>query len=667
VKSLPLVAAGFLGLLAARALASEATPAEVGWTVLFLLGWVLLPGLALWRVLRTRALDPVGELALGGALGTGLLILGFFALRELGWLSLLFGWPLAAAPLLWAARRRAPVPPDGAPGTSGPALAALGLCVTMLLVGTPHAAPSRWWLRFNNDDQFHAGNAAEVLRPPPLRDPRVAGLPLNYHAFSYALPAGLRLVSGAPIAHASLLLLAGFGPALLALLVHTGARSLARDAWAGVGAAGFLSLHADLGAALRMLDIKEARRLGFGSALSTGVTDSLPTCTGLLFAAALFLLLHHRLADGGGARTLAGLVFVAFVASGTKGSVMPVVLAGLALAWLAATIRGRAPAGLGSAVLAMALAALPATLRLALGEQSYARAMFELDPLGTLYRSGFVKALGGEDPGFGARLALLLPWLAGYLGPSGWLAVAWLARRRGAMEAALGWIAAAGLGAALALRAPGASELFFAYTGQIAMIMLAGRSLSGDGALPPRARAALLLVGLPFLCAGVVRAGHVVGLEWRDRLPEPPRLAAWREGLTWLREHAEPEALVASRGGTMFVPVFTERRSLFDLASFTPQQHAGDTGPKPFAEHRTALRRLYAAPDAFTLALVKSLAPDASVLYAVCDAARAVDAGSLGVRWKVDPRPECPALAGAPGFEPVFTNSVLTVFRARLP
>ena len=162
----------------------------------------------------------------------GCSICGFFALRQLGLLSLFHAWPLVTLPLLVGARLRAPVPADDTPATSGWALVALSVCVGTLLAGTPHAAPSRWWHDISNDDLFHTANAAEVRRPPPLQDPRVAGLPLNYHTFSYALPAGLRLVAGVSVGHASNLLLAGVGPALLVLLLHTVARSLATSAWA---------------------------------------------------------------------------------------------------------------------------------------------------------------------------------------------------------------------------------------------------------------------------------------------------------------------------------------------------------------------------------------------------------------------------------------------------
>jgi hypothetical protein len=666
VFHLPLLTAAFLGLLAARAFASEASLAPVASTSLYLLGWIFIPGTALWRVLRTRVLDPVGELAVGGALGTAALITGFFALRRLELLSFFPAWPLVALPLLAAARPRPPVTPDGAPATRGSALIALGLCVGMLLAGTSHTAPSRWWHHISNDDLFHAANAAEVLRPPPMQDPRVAGLPFNYHSFAYALPAGLEMISGAPVGQASNLLLAGFGPALLALLLHALARSLARSAWAGVAAAGILALHADLDAVLRMPTFWETKRLGLGATLTVGVTDSLTTCIGLIFTAVLILLLHHHLAAGGDMRSLAGLALVGFVASGTKGSVMPIVVAGLAAAWVAGVRRGRSPAGLRDAVLATGLAALPITLQLALGDHSYARAMFTLDPLATLARSNFFKALGAEDGGSGRRLILLIPWLAGYLGPSGWLATTWLLRRRGTTETIMGWIAFAGIAAALAVRAPGHSQLFFAYTGLIAVIGLAGRAMAGEKALPRKATATLLVLGFPFLLAGLTRIQYVAARDRHERVEEPPRLAAWREGLTWLREHAEPGAVVASRSGTMVVAALTERRSLFDLARFTPQGHAATSQAPPFPEHRTAVKDLYTAPDVSTLTLVRSLAPRAPVLYVVCDDVESTVTEALGLRLKIGPRPECRELAAASAFEVVYTNTVMAVYRARL-
>jgi hypothetical protein len=658
---LAVAAAALVALLGVRCRLSGASAPEIAWTAVFLVGWVLAPGAASWRLVRTRALDTIGELGMAGALGAALLVLGFFALRGLEALRLFVAWPLVAVPLWWAARRRAPAPVAEPVPTSPAAIAALGLGLALLLVGTAHAVPSQWWMRLNSDDLFHAGNAAEVLRQPPLRDPRVAGLSLNYHAFSYALPAGLRLVSGLPVARTTLALLAGIGPAVLALLVYAAARALGQSAWAGVAAAALLTLQADLGNALLVFNVAGWRRLEFANTLWFGVTDSLPTCLGLVFATAMLLVLGHHLAEGGGARPLVALALLGAAASGTKASVMPVIVTGLAAAWLFGMVRGRATTGLGTAALVLALAAAPASLRLALGPASYAGAMFHADPLGTMARSGFVAAV---DDGPGGRLLLFLPWLAGYLGPAGWLAALLLAQRRDPLARCIGWIGGAGMACALAVSAPGASERFFAYTGQIGLIVLAGTAIAGEHALASRMRTPALVAAVPFLLAGFVRIGHTASIERTDVSPEPPYVEAWRDAMEWLRVHAEPESLVVSRSGTMLVSAMAERRSLFELAIYTPQHHAARDG-EPFGDRRELLSRLYVRPDAATLAAIASLSPDAPAVYVVCDAAKSSQAATRGLRLQVRARPECPAL-DAPPFERVFVDDAASIHRAPL-
>jgi hypothetical protein len=209
--------------------------------------------------------------------------------------------------------------------------------------------------------------------------------------------------------------------------------------------------------------------------------------------------------------------------------------------------------------------------------------------------------------------------------------------------------------------APHYSELFFAYTGQVGLVVLAGCALAGPRALAPRARVALLVLGLPFLVAGAVRiwsSGH-------GRPAEPPRLASWREGMDWLRRHSEPDAVVASRDGSMLVSVLAERRSLFDSGRYTPQESAGG-GTHAFARQVALRERIYAAPDEVTLAGVRTLAPDAPAVYVVCDAAGLADAPGSQRFLRVRPPGGCPALAAASFFTPAFANDVMVIYRAPL-
>lgn len=161
-------------------------PAAYGWGIghgllsaAFLLGFVWLPGRAL--VAWTLRTEGVLERALL-SWTAGMAILGVWftltcALDERGaWWIL----PLASLLALLVARRKRPDPaPLALPDRRE--LLLLFLVLGIALARSQPDFAGEWFLGYGSDDEFHAENAAELLRHWPLGDPRLAGEPMRYH------------------------------------------------------------------------------------------------------------------------------------------------------------------------------------------------------------------------------------------------------------------------------------------------------------------------------------------------------------------------------------------------------------------------------------------------------------------------------------------------------
>jgi hypothetical protein len=521
------------------------------------------------------------------------------------------------------------------------------------------------------DHLFHVGNAGELRHHWPMQDPRVAGLRLNYHAFGYAPAAGAADWTGAPVVRVVFAL--AWVPPLLFLLLQlfNTARAAGGSAAAGAAAAALVALHADVGAELGV-------RGGFLSFFGSAVYGSLTTVTSLLYLCSLALVLHRWLEGGRRGRGEAAvLALLSLAASGTKGSVMPVVLAALgALAALRLVARDGSARPVLQALAITAAAAAPLTLWLTFGPESYG-GMFRLQP-GTLVRSsgafhalcalaGATDARGGcVAPGWATVLALPL-WVMGYLGLS---AVAVLLARPGGrrpLGAFEAWVLLAvlfGLLPALLLHTWGVSQLFFLYNGQLLLAVLGGPALAALARRPRLLPAALLL---PFALPPALRVAREVpaGLS-RDsdaRESRPAPLARrYREGLDWLRLRSAPDAVVVAAPGAMLVSVFAERRAFYETGFFTARGHrerwAGVS--EPFPERVAGARRLLAAPSAAEARRVLAGHAQPPEVYVLRDnAERIEEPGWSAVSIRPLPREEArPEEATI-----VFANEALRIYR----
>ncbi len=336
-------------VLIARSIAHGATVFEHVAYAAGIGGLVVLPGWALVRLVGARREDRWSALGLAGVTGVALLAVVFPVLQAFGLGVGVALLPVAAIAVL-ATRRRAPEPAvlhRGATRPSFEALAALGLLATVVVLRSPLHSVESWLGPIDQDLWFHAGNAGALARGFPLENPRIAGEPLEYHFASYAPFAALRVVTGIPIETLYLRLAASTLPLLLLLQVFNAARAITGRPWAGVLAAAIVVLHVDPAHALVAFAQELLAREGFAwigdldahAFLHFGVFRSPTTCLGLAAFATIAELLH-RWFERGERRELVLLALAGLVASAAKGSIVPVVLAGLALVTVWSFVRG---------------------------------------------------------------------------------------------------------------------------------------------------------------------------------------------------------------------------------------------------------------------------------------------------------------------------------------
>lgn len=638
-----------VAILAWRPLNSGIAPAHVALYIAFLALWIVVPGrLVLSRVLRCERLDWLHEFGLGTALGLALLVAGTFALRALDASGAIVFYPLVFAPLFFV-RARSRNESDSAP--SARSLVGLLAIVAFAVERTLHFPD--WWKEHVFDLLFHVGNAAEFAHSWPLRDPRFAGLALNYHVFAYALPAGAARVSGAPIAEVMLCTGVATFPALLAIQLFNAGRAITRSVAGALIAALIVLAHADIGTWFTNQGYEWAPWLRFGDTLDVGLYMSYSTCSGLFVFAAIAVLVERWFARAR-SPSIGDMLLVAalgFLASGVKGSVMPVVIAGVGLVLVWRLVRERRIERRALALLAItAIAALPVTAYLMFGKDSYAGTIFRWSPAAVVRTSGFFRAfesaaLGENSASAGSWSIALTPlWLCGYLGLTG--VGAWLflrderARRRtSAIEnsSAIDWLFATALiGAAfgIGLIALGFSQLFFFYNGQIALALLAGAALARRWSKWSVSAVMLALLALVQALGVASEMQRNFERDVAAREPSPPLVDAYRAGLDWMRAEVPANALVVARHDSMLISAYGERRAFYESADYTGIaqdmrwiQKASGWGfrasiPNAFPERRATLDRFFADPSTTNRAALEDLAGEHGPLYVVVDAVR---------------------------------------------
>jgi hypothetical protein len=638
------------------------------------LGQVLVPGVLLVRGARLVSGGGWLLLAQGATLGLAVQGLAVLAGRALSfpWLPTAAALAAASAGLLLGRRDAGPRETE-LPGAAGLTLAVVlaGVLVQPLESAQHLSAP----LPF--DLLFHAGNAAELRHRWPLEDPRVAGTPLSYHMLAYALPVEAADLARAPVADPLLALAPQLWVALLAVQAAAAGRVLFGSARAGALGAAVLLLHADPGAFLGL------GPGGFNSNLATGIYGSPTTVCGLILLAGFVPALDAWLADARPSR-LAALAVLALAASAAKTTVLPVVVAGLALAGGRALVLGRRAelARLALALAAVAVAGVPLTLWQAGwqagGEQGYT-GLVRVGAATAFTTSAFAGAVARAVGASALPPALVPPafalWLAGYLGLAGTAGALWLAWRPaplGALRTFSLGVLAAGLSLGLALDVPASSQLFLAYNGQLLLALFAGAFLEAAPGRPWRRAPALVAAALvlPLALASLAQLGRGLGATLGADLAASARVSPaldreYADGLAWLRAHASRDAVVFADNPSLLLSAVGEVRLFHENDTYTARTLRAGPAREQWSERVALQQRLLRRGDAAAVAEARRDVGPAPRLLIAADAVDSrVEAGFVHVRV----RPVLPRRFFAPDlFERPYASATLQVYEAREP
>lgn len=420
----------------------------------------VLPGALVWRSIRPVRGWWLEDLAMGFAFGTALAVAAqvVAGLTDVHGLSAL---PLALGALLMALpRSRARIlaaQTHRLPWWFGPSVGATALFAAPRLQSYYATVPLTWGTGFRTphvDTYLHLALSAELLHRGPVRFPWVQSEPLGYHWFSHAWIAQVSASSGAALDE----VLVRFMPALLPVVAVTAvavaAVRLSGRAWAGPVAA----LLAMAGGNANVLG-----KLVTGSPLAP-LSPSLGLALPPLLALVLLLALRWRGEVRRGGGPLAALVLVAFASAGTKGSTLPLVVAGLGVAAAALLVLDRK--ALRAVLLdgVVVVACLGVALVLVFRGSG---AGLALDPGAAADQTPAAGWLGGAD-GLGLGLLAVALTLVGILSRGAAL-LALMTRGRSRTDPVTYLLLGAGLAAAGATAVfshPGRSQYYFALTGQ---------------------------------------------------------------------------------------------------------------------------------------------------------------------------------------------------------
>jgi hypothetical protein len=673
--ALPLATLLLAAALVTRPLIHGVEPATLlaFWAVV--LGQCVLPGVIVARAARlVDGRDRVLLVGQGATLGLALQGLSVLAGRALGW----HGLPSLVAVVavgfgIALGRRRGPAaPPTGtntAPATAGADAATLAVAlVAALLLPLTSAARPGGPIAF--DILFHGGNAAELRHRWPLEDPRVAGVPLHYHLLAYALPVAAADLASGPVADTLFTLAPQLWLVLLALQLRNAGGALFADARAGAVAAAIVLFHADAG---RVLGLEDG---AFNSYLSTGLYGSPTTLFGLVLLAGLALSLH-AFVERGERRQLGALGLLAAAASAAKTTVLPVVVAALALSALGLAWRRRPVAArrFAAALAVTAFAGAPFTLWQNVGAESYstmarlgfAAAFTSSAFADTLQQSFGPGAVGGPlaVPAFGL-------WLVGYLGLAGIAAALWLFRHAGEATSLQTWalgVGAISLAASLVVSAPGLSQLFLLYNGQLLLALFAGAAFVEASARPRRLADGLRIT---LLALATIPALDHVAVALPELLDQDRESAAYvrqpveREyaaGLAWLRAHAAADAVVWADNPSLLLSALGEVRLYYENGTYSARAWRVPEGEDPWPERTALQERVLRHPDAQVLAQARrAMGPGRRLLIVADSVQSSVDDGIVGpTLGPVSQRRLFPESL----FDLRFVNGAMQVYEAR--
>jgi hypothetical protein len=271
-----------------------------------------------------------------------------------------------------------------------------------------------------------------------------------------------------------------------------------------------------------------------------------------------------------------------------------------------------------------------------------------------------------------ALLPLLLAWLVGFFGLAGLAAVLWLVRRHDRPSRVQAWalsVVGTAVVASLLVDAPGLSQLFLLYNGQLLLCLVAGAGLAR--ALPPRrglahlAWALLLLLAASPSVAMVARAlPSMIASDLQARERVAPSMAdEYARGLAWLRTHASRDGVVFADNPSLLLSAVGEQRLYYETGLYTARAWEVGPGREPWPERAALQGRLLRRPDREAVAEARRAIGSRERLLVVADFVQSkVESGFvLATPGRVPGRRLFPEEL----FELRFANAALHVYEAR--
>jgi hypothetical protein len=501
------------------------------WDILRFAGYIfwglMLPGTLVYRSLRRTAHSLVDDLAMGTAVGFVLELAAWAVFGALGLQRYLLIWPLLVVAVFAgvpALRRHCRRPAGLTAATVGWSWGVAGVALVMLLwlgqtaldtIPVPLGRPEWYYL----DSTYLMSIAAEAKHQFPLHDPNLSSDALYYHYFAYAQMAVSSWISGVdlPVIYFRLALPL-FTITSVVLLAVVGWR-ITRRPWVGVLAAALMFAASEFLPTPYIL---------FGQINRAVVNISPSVPYAWLFSIPLIAVCADRirrggLAGGGYGRTgWVLLVLFAAASAGAKATILPIVLAGVALVIGVELVRRR----LALAAIAVAVAimfVLGLSLVVLFDGQSGGLALAPSQALESYVpaaqRSAIREAvlvavaLGGYALYMLARLAGIpvLAWLgwlkAGHRGQPYWSTESWL----------LLGATAAGVGGSLLLLGPTWSQFYFLRSAFPFAVVL---SALGFAALVDRHRIPRRTVGWT-VTAALVAGIAIIEVHYRTGIAVP--------------------------------------------------------------------------------------------------------------------------------------------------
>ena len=563
----------------------------------YLAAFVVLPGVVALYALEGRPLTLATVAGLALPTGFALEIFSYLGCAATGARSAYtlvpVGW-LAAGVLLWFRRRESPIRWRICGAHAGVAFGLAAVFFGLVLLATSQmfaesplagGLPAR---AIFHDWVYLVSRAADIKNNWPLDDPSLAGTPMQYHYFMMVHAAAASGTTGVELTLVLLrLMIVPLGAALVAQAYLMG-RQVARSPWGGVGAAALVIMAGEVSTAT---DYGQPMFLGlFARWLFVSPTFFF----GMIFCGALLLATERCLRDArGGIKNYAWLFLLGAAGTGAKGTLLPVILCGLAL-WTGWTwVRERRfPARMAGAglVLSLGFALVYLATMASWGSGNAAFRPFHVFRLTTFWQTHLAAwqgALGSWLPGVVARpLGMLACAAVVFMGTCGvrLLAIPYVVGRdRGTQDPLAGWLGAftlacVGMGLLMELNSYG--ELYLILMIRLPMSVLAAaycveahrrwRAWQRDASARPSTERNKPIFPLPrnvwpSLAVGALAitlalqlgswlARNQTGfLNWIATPPRPAKedeLGKLEDALVWLRQNTPPNAVVLANACT---------------------------------------------------------------------------------------------------------------------